>query len=53
MSHHGHIRLNQRCDADLASLLAVLGQAGPVRRIALEACEGAAELDEALAQAGP
>ena len=53
MNQQGHIRLNQRCQPDLASLLAVLGQAGPVRKIALEACEGAADLGEALAQAGP
>lgn len=53
MDQHAQVQLNRRYDNDLASLLPVLSQAGPVGKIALEACEGAADLGEALAQAGP
>lgn len=52
MDEGGGVRLNRRCGNDLASLLPLLSQAGPVRKIALEACEGAADLGEALTRAG-
>lgn len=53
MDQTAAIKLNRRCSNDLASLLPVLQQAGPVGKIAIEACEGAADLAEALTQAGP
>lgn len=52
MDEHARVKLNRRCDNDLASLLPLLGRAGAVKKIAIEACEGAADLGEALAQAG-
>lgn len=57
MDQHARIQLNRRCENDLASLLPLLGEAqrssgGSIRKIALEACEGAADLGEALAGAG-
>jgi len=53
MDRQARVKLNRRCGNDLASLLPVLGEVGPVGKIALEACEGAAELAEALCEAGP
>lgn len=53
MDQQANIKVNRRCDNDLASLLPVLNQAGNIKKIAIEACEGAADLGEALTQAGP
>jgi len=52
MDQQANIQCNRRIDNDLVSLLPLLHRAGGVRKIAIEACEGAAQLGEALAQAG-
>lgn len=53
MDQRADVILNHRCDNDLGSLLPVLERAGGVSKIALEACEGSADLAEALTAAGP
>lgn len=52
MDQDARVKLNRRCNNDLASLVPLLNSAGAVRKIALEACEGSADLAEALVQAG-
>ncbi|MFG0247744.1 MAG: IS110 family transposase [Phycisphaeraceae bacterium JB051] len=52
MDQQARIQCNRRIDNDLVSLLPLLHRAGGVSKIAIEACEGAAQLGEALAEAG-
>ena len=52
MDERAGVKLNRRCDNDLGALLSLLREAGGARKIALESCEGAAELADALSQAG-
>lgn len=52
MDHNAQVKLNRRCGNDLMSLLPLLG-GFEVNKIALEACEGSADLAEALVDAGP
>ncbi len=52
MDQRAQVKLNRGCDNDLLSLLPMLTQVGSVGKIAIEACEGSADLAEALSQAG-
>ena len=53
MDARARVGINRRCDNDLGQVLGLLDGAGAVRKVALEACEGAAALAEALQQCRP